>query len=153
MEAAMIEKQIAEIANFLWMKSIDNISSLFPKGGSSKLNVKDYYYLTVIAAMDQPRISDISDALGLTRPAITALVKRLESAGLLTKTQSASDGRVFFVALTDAGRAIVEGDTRLYERFGLAVRKSVSRAKLRELEALLATVYAEMKKGENDEDA
>jgi DNA-binding MarR family transcriptional regulator len=142
----MIEKQIAEIANYLWMRSIDNIDALLPAGGKARLGVKDYYYLTVIAAMEQPRASEISNALALTRPAITALVKRLEAAGLLAKRQSESDGRVYLVEVTDTGRRIVEGDTRLYEKFGAALRKSVSKAQLRELEALLASVFEEMRK-------
>jgi len=149
----MIEKQIAEVANYLWRRSIDNIGASLPEGGGRGLSVTDYYYLTVIASMERPRAGDIAEALGLTRPAITALIRRLGAAGLLAKTRSASDGRVCHVALTDAGRGIVEGDTRLYERFGAAIRKAVPQAKLREIEALLAEAFGEMKRGEDDADA
>jgi len=140
----VIERQIAEIANYLWMKSIGNISRLLPDGGPGRLNVKDYYYLTVIAGMDNPRFSDISQTLKLTPPAITALVRRLELAGLLVKERSGADGRVYHIALTDRGRRIIEGDTMLYERFGGIVRETVTKDKLRELEALLAVVIQEL---------
>ena len=60
------------------------------------------------------RISDLARLEGVTQPAMTGLVNRLESEGLVTRTADPTDARAALVALTDPGRAFVE--TRRAER-------------------------------------
>lgn len=52
------------------------------------------------------KISDLSDALGLPRPGVTRTVKEMEDRGLLAKTPSASDGRITYLTVTEAGKAL-----------------------------------------------
>ena len=52
------------------------------------------------------RVSDISDALNLPRPGVTRTVKEMQAKGYLEKQVSAEDGRVTYLSLTDAGRAL-----------------------------------------------
>ncbi len=51
---------------------------------------------------------------GVTQPAMTGLVNRLEGEGMVTRTADPSDARAALVALTDSGRAFVK--TRRVER-------------------------------------
>lgn len=51
------------------------------------------------------KISDISDALQVTRPSITRLVAELAELGYIAKNASPTDGRVIIVSLTEAGTA------------------------------------------------
>lgn len=60
------------------------------------------------------RISDLARLEGVTQPAMTGLVNRLEAEGLVTRTADPTDARAALVALTDLGRAFVE--TRRAER-------------------------------------
>ena len=60
------------------------------------------------------RISDLARLEGVTQPAMTGLVNRLETEGLVTRTADPTDARAALVALTDPGRAFVE--TRRAER-------------------------------------
>lgn len=60
------------------------------------------------------RISDLARLEGVTQPAMTGLVNRLEAEGLVTRTADPTDARAVLVALTDPGRAFVE--TRRAER-------------------------------------
>ena len=52
------------------------------------------------------KVSDISDALHLPRPGVTRTVKDMEARGLLTKHTSPEDGRVTYLTITEAGRAL-----------------------------------------------
>ena len=54
----------------------------------------------------QVRVSDLSDALDLPRPGVTRTVKEMEAKGYLTKQVSAQDGRVTYLSLTEAGKAL-----------------------------------------------
>ncbi len=60
------------------------------------------------------RISDLARLEGVTQPAMTGLVNRLEGEGMVTRTADPSDARAALVALTDSGRAFVK--TRRVER-------------------------------------
>jgi DNA-binding MarR family transcriptional regulator len=53
------------------------------------------------------RISDLARLEGVTQPAMTGLVNRLETEGLVTRTADPTDARAALVALTDSGREFV----------------------------------------------
>ncbi|AQR94704.1 MarR family transcriptional regulator [Clostridium saccharoperbutylacetonicum] len=111
----MIENNIALIANYFWKESINNISNTLSEAQISNFNMNDYYYLTSIYQLGTPKLGDLATKLNLTKPAISALVKRLEKNELIIKTQSKEDKRVYFVSLTDKAIKIIEGDNKLYE--------------------------------------
>lgn len=67
-------------------------------------------YLDAIQTLEQQgiqvKVSDLSDALSLPRPGVTRTVKDMEARGLLTKHTSPEDGRVTYLTITEAGRAL-----------------------------------------------
>ena len=133
----MLDKNISYIANYLWKESIKNISNILSDKEKKKFNIADYYYLTAIYYMDNPNIGEISEALELTKPAISAMIKRLESGGLITKRQSPEDKRVFYLDLTDKGKEIVEGDNMLYRRFTGFIRNLITEEQMKDVECLM----------------
>jgi DNA-binding MarR family transcriptional regulator len=54
------------------------------------------------------RLCDLCAPEGVTQPAMTQLVTRLEKDGLAERGSDPADGRVVVVSITDAGRAAVE---------------------------------------------
>lgn len=67
-------------------------------------------YLDVIDTLEKQglpvRISAISDALHIPRPGVTRTVKEMEAQGYLTKTASREDGRITYLTVTEAGKAL-----------------------------------------------
>ena len=67
-------------------------------------------YLDTIEALErrgvQVKISDISSALNLPRPGVTRTVREMEDRGYLRKTASDADGRITYLSITDAGKAL-----------------------------------------------
>lgn len=67
-------------------------------------------YLDIIQRLEKQgmrvKVSDISGALALPRPGVTRTVKEMTVKGYLTKTASEEDGRVTYLTITEAGRAI-----------------------------------------------
>lgn len=57
------------------------------------------------------RVTELCERLQLQQTAVTELVKRTEEAGLVERRQSADDGRVWLLRLTD------EGERRLMDAF------------------------------------
>jgi DNA-binding MarR family transcriptional regulator len=65
-------------------------------------------YLVMLALWERsPRtVRDIGEALALEPATLSPLLKRLETAGLITRNRKAADERALDVELTPAGRAL-----------------------------------------------
>lgn len=75
-----------------------------------KLGITHPQYLVMLALWERsPRtVKDISEALLLESATVTPLLRRLEEAGLLTRTRQAGNERALDVALTPRGTALRE---------------------------------------------
>lgn len=65
-------------------------------------------YLVMLALWERAPMSvrEIADALQLDSPTLSPLLKRLETAGLITRTRRASDERQLAIELTEQGGAL-----------------------------------------------
>jgi DNA-binding MarR family transcriptional regulator len=63
--------------------------------------------LTTLERSGPRRLTSLAAAEGVTQPAMTQLVGRLEVSGLVERCADPDDGRVVRVQLTDAGRDLV----------------------------------------------
>ena len=61
--------------------------------------------LAGIERLGPQRLTLLAAREGVTQPAMTQLISRLEEAGLVRREPSQEDGRVVLVAITDEGRA------------------------------------------------
>ncbi len=142
-----MKAQLAYIANFMWRESLRNINAQLSVSEARQFNSNDYYYLTTIYYQGNPRFSQVAEALQLTKPAVSAIVRKLSGLGLVEKKQSPDDGRVYFAVVTEKGRRIVEGDEQLYGRLEtliLAFLQTKERQTM--MEELLSAMTFEMEK-------
>jgi MarR family transcriptional regulator, organic hydroperoxide resistance regulator len=72
------------------------------------LTYSQYLVMMVLWEQDSQTVSDIGARLFLDSATLTPLLKRMEQAGLVTRTRAASDERQVIVALTEAGSALRE---------------------------------------------
>ena len=67
-------------------------------------------YLDTILGLEQEgvqvKISDMSDRLGIPRPGVTRTVKDMVAKGYLQKSAAPEDGRITYISLTEAGKAL-----------------------------------------------
>ncbi len=70
------------------------------------LTYSQYLVMMVLWEADGITVKNIAQQLHLDSPTITPLLKRLESAGFVSRQRSVSDERVVNVFLTDAGHSI-----------------------------------------------
>ena len=144
----MIEKHFEYIANYLWQQSINNINSILSNEEKKQFNITDYYYLTTIYNMDNPNLGEVAEKLKLTKPAISALVKRLTKHELIEKSKSDEDGRIYYLKVTEKGIKIIEGDNALYSQFTYLISEIISENQLKELNCLLDEVVNILKNKE-----
>ncbi|MCW2879013.1 MAG: putative MarR-family transcriptional regulator [Sphaerisporangium sp.] len=97
-----------------------------------RLSTRNDLSLTSVAALSTLersgpcRLTDLATHEGVTQPAMTQLVSRLQESGLAVRAGDPQDRRVVQVHITDAGRA------------ALAERREARAARLAELLALLS---------------
>ncbi|EKQ52264.1 MULTISPECIES: MarR family transcriptional regulator [unclassified Clostridium] len=144
----MIEKDFEYIANYLWQQSINNINSILSNEEKRQFNITDYYYLTTIYNMDNPNLGEIAEKLKLTKPAISALVKRLAKHNLIEKIKSEEDGRIYYLKVTEKGVKIIEGDNALYKEFADLISEMASKEQLEELNYFLDKIVRVLKSKE-----
>ena len=99
--------------------------------------------LEVIANLEQPTTSQLAEALGVTRPTVTALIKRLEGHGYIARIPSPTDGRSFTIALTEQGRALSTVHTRIHHAVAAHLLQTLDHEELSQLVALLARATRE----------
>lgn len=70
------------------------------------LTYPQYLVMMVLWEQDELTVSDIGERLFLDSATLTPLLKRMEAAGLVTRTRAASDERQVIIALTKEGSAL-----------------------------------------------
>jgi len=85
-------------------------------------------YLVMLALWEESplRVSEVADRLSLEPATLSPLLKRLETAGLVTRTRDARDERAVAVSLTTVGRDLrtkaLEVPPAVIDRLGMDVR-------------------------------
>lgn len=75
--------------------------------GRLDLSLPQYALLNLLAAHDALSMTEISRELGISKPAVTNLVDRLERQKLLKRVVDARDRRVFRLAIAPKAKGIV----------------------------------------------
>ena len=79
--------------------------SLSPASGMSMTAAAT---LAAIERLGPQRLTVLAAREGVTQPAMTQLISRLEESGLVRREASPEDGRVVLVVITDEGRAVLK---------------------------------------------
>lgn len=67
-----------------------------------------YLAIVALSSKDGQKVSELGERLFLESNTLTPLIKRLESAGLVSRVRDAQDERVVRVTLTPAGRSLAD---------------------------------------------
>ena len=93
-----------DIANALHLGAV--LLTRYLDSSSGGLSLSARAVLGTLADDGPTRLTGLATAGGITQPAMTQLVGRLERAGLVVRLIDPDDGRATLVDITDAGRAL-----------------------------------------------
>lgn len=147
----MFQENLAIIANYMWKQSIVALNQTLSETEIRHFNMNDYYYLTVIDQMENPKLGQLADELRLTKPAISAIVKRLMKNDLIEKTQSEEDKRIFHLKVTEKGQKIIEGDYKSFNDLSELLEHTVSKEQINVLNQVLDQVVNRLKENNAEE--
>jgi DNA-binding MarR family transcriptional regulator len=83
------------------------LSRLFLSRATIRISRTEAGVIWALAARPR-RITELAAGEGVTQPAITRLVNRLQACGWVARESDPCDGRAVMVTLTDDGRAVFE---------------------------------------------
>lgn len=116
--------------NKLYRELLANLGLTYPQ----------YLVMLVLWQHDDLRVSAIGTRLFLDSATLTPLLKRLEKAGLVTRTRDADDERSVRITLTAAGRALRRRAREVPARVSCAAAPPEARTELRPLVRALTTL-------------
>lgn len=122
----------------------------------AEVSMREYDVLYTLAKCPEPiRMSELHRHVLLSQPALSRLVDRLASRGMIERRPDPADGRGIRLSLTGAGRAIQRQVGRKHARsVARAMSAGLSRGEMAQLEAIcvkLASQSATTSKATNDE--
>lgn len=106
------------------------------------LTYTQYIVFLVLWEKDGIPVGEIGDKLYLDNGTLTPLLKKLESAGYLTRSRDKADERVVIVSLTDKGRALKEKAKDIPCKIGACINLKESEA-----QSLYILLYQLLKAG------
>lgn len=118
-------------------------SKAFEQEGFSDITMNQMHYLETIPKLGNPTSGDLADSLGVTRPSVSAIVKKLVDTGYLTKTKSKIDGRVYYLYLTDKGLRFNELHSEVHQILARRITESLNNDEIKDLAGLLGKLTHE----------
>ena len=112
-------------------------ASAFQRDGFAELSMRQVAYLETIARLEHPSFGELAEALGITRPSVTALVGKLMRTGYVQKVQDGEDRRSFPILLTQKGQLFNQVHQKMHQRVVQALIARLDEQEIEQLAALL----------------
>lgn len=96
--------------------------------GKLDLTYPQYLVMMVLWENDEQSVSQIGERLFLDSATLTPLLKRMETAGFITRTRLPADERVVIVTLTSAGKKLKQKAEAVWEAIACAAECTVNEA-------------------------
>lgn len=130
----------------LLLEFIDTLDASFKKlleetgsaSGISKLTVSQLQYIDVVHTLGKPSITELADALAITKASVTVGVNKLVRRGYVVKKQSHQDKRVFRVSLTEAGETLIKAKLQTFRNYVAVIHAALTEAEAKQFEAIVS---------------
>ncbi len=115
-------------------------SKAFDQEGYSDITLNQMVYLETIARLQQPTFGAIAEHLDVTRPSVSAIIKKLITLGYVKKEQSEDDGRVYHLFLTKKGQRFNELHSEVHQILARRITQRLDRGEINNLAVLLTKI-------------
>ena len=110
--------------------------------GFSQLTISQLHYLDAIHLLNNPTISEVAEALKITKASATVGVRRLTDLGFLNKRKSDHDKRVTHVSLTKKGEKIALSKQSALNEYENKMIAALSPQEIKQLEIIMEKLVA-----------
>lgn len=93
---------------------------------STDLTTKQFYYLEQIDRCGSLTFSELADNLCITKPSVTEIINKLIKLDCIYKEKSPTDGRVYYINLTDKGKRIARFKAETNMKLAVQVKEKLN---------------------------
>ncbi len=107
-------------------------------GSSLNFTASQAAYIEAIYRLHHPTLSELADALGISKASVTAAINKLLRQGYVVKTPSMEDKRVSHLNLTPTGEELIEAKQQALTNYTEFIRDALSQEEAQQLEHIMA---------------
>ena len=121
---------------------------LLRESTSLPLTLSQFHVLRIMALNGQSQVGEVADFLGISAPAATRNIDKLERLGLIERHPSKDDRRATLLTVSARGRTLVGGYDELLDRRLSAALADFRTEETERLSSLLERFFTSLLKGE-----
>lgn len=106
------------------------------------LGKQDLLAIGVLGLRGNARMGEVAEHLGISQSATTPIIGRLEGRGLVQRSRSPTDRRVWTVGLTDAGLEVYRDEDTIYRQAAVEMMAPLEHGEREALVRLLEKMMA-----------
>lgn len=133
------ELLILQITNVIH-RSIQKFKQEIISGAYADMTLSHLYYVEAVYQLNRPTVSELSNHLMVSKASTSEAIKKLINRGLLIKSQSENDKRVYHVALSDTALKLMEAEKKAMEEFTDNIKNSLNDDEIRFLEDIFKRI-------------
>lgn len=114
-------------------------------GGFADITASHLFYVEAIYRLKSPTITELAEHLHVSKASTTLALQKLVKKGLVTKTQSADDRRMFNVTLTKKGLRLVETELKALREITGRLKALLTAQEVEQMTAVLQKIVAHYK--------
>lgn len=140
-----MDKLLLDFINTLDASFKKRLEEAGSAAGVALLTVSQLGYIDAVHVLGEPSITELADALAVTKASVTVGVNRLVRQGYVVKAQSHEDKRVFRVSLTEAGETLVRAKLQTLEAYVAGIRAALTEDEAEQFTAIVTKVVRHLK--------
>lgn len=129
----VLEQIIAQVTQLIAASE----AHAFQQDGFAELSMRQVSYMDAIARLESPRLSELAEALAISRPSVTVLVDKLADKGFVQKVQDGQDRRAFHIVPTEKGLQFAQIHAAIHRQIVEALVARLDEGETEQLAALL----------------
>jgi DNA-binding MarR family transcriptional regulator len=105
-----------------------------------QITLGQVYYLEAIRKLGSPTFGELAEYLKVSKPTVTAAIRRLIDLNYVYKSRSEKDHRVYHIHLDERGKRYFEGRETAHLELGRRIRKCLTDKEEKRLEELFSKI-------------
>lgn len=131
------KQRIMQIFEIVSRSLVNAKAQKLRKIGAREINISQFQYINAINHCSDLTFTGLAKTLNLSKPAVTGIVNKLIEQGYVTKCQSDSDRRVYFIHLTREGKQVADAYEEACREYVDGMARALSASELDQLVILM----------------
>ncbi len=140
-----LEVSLLEMEEYIHKVYKQYIEKIMSKQEFSRFSINHMYYLEYIYTLNNPTFSQLAEALNVSKPSVTGMIKRLSDQGYVKRMNSEHDKREFHIYLTDRGKEILNAELEVYKHFTKKISTHLSEDEVELFSKLVSKIISSIK--------